>query len=380
MGWLGRSLGQFGSDIGEGYDINQQWKQRAQQMALEQARQKQEELKFPLELQELQQRVRQMGVPQYEGTTAIPGGGLGAISREPTTGAIRVNNIVQPYVTAESVGRQILNARGALSPADQGVADQYIGNLRQGMDPLKVMEDWQRFYAGAAKAQKQKRPTVDLPNGRVTTYDPWGNVGQEYDIFDAKGSVKTDLPPEIRDLVTSNMAAQERMEALRMRGEIDRADEAWKRMLAQQAFQEKKIAEKDVYDAADKALGQFLTANEQYRTIKQKQTMAWINAHIFEPWTLWNSSNMQDDVDAAEMNAEGLRQEAIRNYVVANRPIPGELSRPVGSEGIPTPTHPPPPGTQMLINGKPTGTTVPKQSMIHIDPDKIPTFNPPPGQ
>jgi hypothetical protein len=57
MGALGRALGNFGSQVGEGYDISQQWKRQSSELAMQQARQKLAELMAPLQLAELQQRI-----------------------------------------------------------------------------------------------------------------------------------------------------------------------------------------------------------------------------------------------------------------------------------------------------------------------------------
>lgn len=73
MGWIGRSIGDFGSQVGGGYDINLGWKERLQNMAMQQARQKIADMQASLQLQEFQQRIKQMSAPQFQGTAKTPG-------------------------------------------------------------------------------------------------------------------------------------------------------------------------------------------------------------------------------------------------------------------------------------------------------------------
>lgn len=88
MGWLLRSLGNAGSQAGEGFDIAQQWRQRAQQMKFDAARQKIADLMAPLQLSELRTKLKQAGLPQYEGTAPTEGGGESAIMYDPSAGSV----------------------------------------------------------------------------------------------------------------------------------------------------------------------------------------------------------------------------------------------------------------------------------------------------
>ena len=94
MGWLGRGLGQFGSDVGTGYDINLGWKERLQNMALQNARQKLADLKGPLELQELQTRLKQMQSPQPAGIVKGPGGETSGVTFDPATSTYSLKNLI----------------------------------------------------------------------------------------------------------------------------------------------------------------------------------------------------------------------------------------------------------------------------------------------
>lgn len=94
MGWLGRGIGDFGSQVGQGYDINLGWKERLQNMALQNARQKLEDLKGPLELQELQQRLKQMKAPQQAGIVKGVGGETSGVTFDPTTGTYSIKTLI----------------------------------------------------------------------------------------------------------------------------------------------------------------------------------------------------------------------------------------------------------------------------------------------
>lgn len=152
MGWLGRGLGQFQSDIGTGYEQNQLWKQRAQTMAMEQARQRIADLKAPLELQELQQRIRQMGMPQFKGITDLPGGGTGAITFEPSTGKAGIQTVVPARVTPESARQYILGEKEKLPENEKFYADSLLTQISTlGADPAKAVDAMQQFIGRRAE-------------------------------------------------------------------------------------------------------------------------------------------------------------------------------------------------------------------------------------
>jgi hypothetical protein len=100
MGWFGRGIGQFGSDVGTGYDINLGWKERLQQMALENARQKIAEMRAPLELQELQTRIKQMQSPQPAGIVKGAGGETSGVTFDPATSTYSIKTLT-PGAAAE---------------------------------------------------------------------------------------------------------------------------------------------------------------------------------------------------------------------------------------------------------------------------------------
>lgn len=70
MAWVGRSLSDFGSQIGQARDINLDWRQRQQNLSFEAARQKQTELMAPLLLLEVQQRIKALQQQQAQADPA----------------------------------------------------------------------------------------------------------------------------------------------------------------------------------------------------------------------------------------------------------------------------------------------------------------------
>lgn len=159
MGWVGRSLGDFGSQVGVGRDIAQDYRARQQQMAMEQARQKLADLMGPLQLADLQQKIKQASVPQFEGTANLPGGGVGAIQRDPNTGAITMPNLVPPTVTREAVNRQITQARATLRPNEFPYIDSLLNEVNtMGVDPSKVLDKFETYIGRADRTSAGDEP------------------------------------------------------------------------------------------------------------------------------------------------------------------------------------------------------------------------------
>jgi hypothetical protein len=94
MGWFGRSIGDFGSQVGEGYKKNLDWRAKLQNMALQNARQKQSDLKNALDMQELQQHIKQMGQPQPAGIVKGPGGEESGVTFDPITSTYSAKTLI----------------------------------------------------------------------------------------------------------------------------------------------------------------------------------------------------------------------------------------------------------------------------------------------
>jgi hypothetical protein len=117
-------------------------------MALQNARQKLADLKGPLELQELQQRIKQMGASQFKGTTELPGGGLGAITVDPNTGQPSMKPLVAPLITPEAAREHITKGRTSLPANEQYYADSLLSELTNlKADPSKVIDKWEQYLS-----------------------------------------------------------------------------------------------------------------------------------------------------------------------------------------------------------------------------------------
>jgi len=306
-------------------------------MAMEQARQKIADVMGPLQVQEILQRLNQGKQPQYEGTVNTPGGGVGAINRNPNTGAIGMNPLVPAYITPDAVGRQILNGRQSLSPQDQFYADQLLGELQMGGDPQKVLDKWLQFVPSAVKSQKQKPPVVDVNKGTVAVYDAFGN-GTEYPIYDAKGNVNPNLPPDVQKLVTSQVSAQGVLDQRKAADEERRNQEMLDRMQKSEDFRAGQTASADKIKAATTAVTEAISAFTKYQAATAGQQKVSVGEHWFEPWTLGRTSLFQPGVDEAKADAEGKRVDAIQKLKDAGMPVPEWLTKPIGTAGQGNPT------------------------------------------
>jgi len=344
VSWLGRGLGDFGSNVGEGYAINLDWRQKLQNLAMEQARQKIQDVQAPLQLQLLQEQLKKLQQPTYEGTASMPGGGLGAITYDQNTGTPKINPLIPSYITPDAVGRQILNGRQSLSPQDQFYADQLMGELQMGVDPSKVLDKWLQFVPSAVKAQKQKPPVVDVNKGTVAVFDAFGN-GTEYPIYDAKGNVNPNLPPDIQQLVASQVSAVNEREKLKANDEDRRNQQILDRMNKSEEFRQKQVdaatAEKD----ANTAVSEFINAFTKYRSASDNQSKVSAASRLYDPFTWGNAKLFQPGVDDAQIDAEGKRVAAIRALQAIGKTPQDWMMRPVGPLAVmPPPSVPPPPG------------------------------------
>jgi hypothetical protein len=224
MGWLGRGLGDFGSQVGAGYDINQQWKQRSQQMAMEQARQKLADLMGPLQLQQLQQQIKQMQAPQFQGTAKTPGGGEAAIIRDPEKGAITTQDILPGMKMTDVDARISKMIQGA--PTHQ--AKLLLQSIRERVndpngDPAVILKDAETAYSKYIEQGKpQKKEDVDLTKGVITHYDEEGNA-TTYPIFKG-GKINPDLLDAQREIVDSAITSNQNKFEQQERLQTDRMD------------------------------------------------------------------------------------------------------------------------------------------------------------
>ena len=194
MGWLGRSLGQFGSDVGTGVDISKNWAERDQQMKIAAARQKMQELMLPLQLQQLQGEIAKMNNPQFRGTVGTSGGGVGAIMTSPTG---------QPSITPLQPGADKNTIKAQIASLAQKAPKEYQDSILSlatgidaGEDPLDNLGKAQQVLAKAADKEQTKEDRAKLQ------FDPEKGIitdknKQVWSIYDPN------LPPELKNIVDS---------------------------------------------------------------------------------------------------------------------------------------------------------------------------------
>jgi hypothetical protein len=211
MGWLGRGLGDFGSQVGQGFDINLGWKERLQNMAMEQARQKQSDLKNALDMQELQTRIKQMKSPQPAGIVKGPGGETSGVTFDPATGTYSLKNLIpgtppEPkFPTLQAAAAYYLQ-KGDFDKLKL-VNDEIDRNKTQKppVEPKDAFELWRAQNPKASVADwlklQEKYKKTGAEGGTKTpfelwmaqhpkgTYDQWANESKQTDSTDATKAV-----------------------------------------------------------------------------------------------------------------------------------------------------------------------------------------------
>ena len=208
IGWLGRGLGQFGSDVAAGRDI-------AQQRTFDIAKQRLDTLKGQLDLQTLQKQLAQMGQPQPAGVQKLPSGGLGGVTFDPTTGTYSIQTLA-PGAPPEPKFSSLQQAAAYyLQKGDyeklKTVNDE-IDRTKTAQKPAEIkdpFELWRSQNANAPvadyfKLQEQyKKPAgeggIKTPfelwrqNHPKGTYEEWLGASKQEDRTDATRAVTTVL-------------------------------------------------------------------------------------------------------------------------------------------------------------------------------------------
>jgi len=161
MSWLGRSLGEFGSQIGQGHDIALDWRQREQAMKLAAARAKLEELLGPLQLEELRMRLKEMGEAKPEGVISTPGGGSAGLTFQ--GGKYGVQQL-EPGMDKNAAKAQIAKMVEAAPKEYKPALQSYADSIDAGEDPQKALEK-----ANALMGTSATHQTV---TGRLVKGDP----------------------------------------------------------------------------------------------------------------------------------------------------------------------------------------------------------------
>lgn len=214
MSWLGRSIGDFGSQVGQGFDINLGWRERLQAMALQNARQKLADLIGPLQVQELQQKLKQMQQPQAAGIEKLPSGGIGGFTFDPQTGTYGFQSLV-PGAPAEpkfptlqaaaayylqkgdfeklkAVNDEIERTKAQAKPTE--IKDPF--ELWRQQNPNTSVADWlklQEKYKKTAEGGTKTPFELWIQQHPKGTYDEWIQASKQEDRADATKAVNVAL-------------------------------------------------------------------------------------------------------------------------------------------------------------------------------------------
>ena len=148
MGWLGRGIGEFGSEVGQGHEIALDWRAKQQDMQIKAARQKLDELMLPLQLQEIQARLKQMNEPRAAGIIGTKGGGQAGVTFQPGQGYSLQN--LEAGSDPDLVKQQITKMKGGVSKEFQSSIQSHIDAIDAGADPMKELAGAQKDLEAAA--------------------------------------------------------------------------------------------------------------------------------------------------------------------------------------------------------------------------------------
>jgi hypothetical protein len=148
MGWLGRGLGSFGAQAGEASEINLDYRAKQQQMQLEAARQKLQELMMPLQMQELQARLKEMTQPKPAGLVGTRGGGQAGVTFEPGKGYSL--QTLESGADPEAVKGQIGKMKQGAPKEYQAALQSHIDAIDAGADPMKELDAAQKDMSTSA--------------------------------------------------------------------------------------------------------------------------------------------------------------------------------------------------------------------------------------
>lgn len=204
FGDIARGLGQFGSDLGAGVSM-------LQNQHLENLKSQIEKQQADMNMQILQERLKQMRSPQSMGIIPTPGGGQAGVTFDPNSGTYHEQGIVQG-MSAEQAKSVLEGYKSELPPEMRKAMDTYSSLLDSGSDPAKVVESAQKFVATQI-GKPPKHSTVDLNKGEVTDAS-----GETWSVDDPK------LPDNLKPLVASARKAQSDADARKAKDEERRSD------------------------------------------------------------------------------------------------------------------------------------------------------------
>lgn len=312
MGWLGRGLGSFGSDVGRGYDINLDWKQRLQNMVLENARQKQSELKNALDMQELQQRIKQMQSPQPAGIVKGPSGETSGVTFDPATSTYSVKNLI-PGTPPEPK-----------FPNLQAAAAYYL--QKGDFDKLKLVNDEMDRARVGKQGQEGYSDIHTDTQGNLWGFNKGTNKFERIQTTAKFRSGNEKTPSEYDQRITNYLAANGMKDTPSNR---DKADQA--------------LGVRNKQNDRTDAIKAVTTAMNAFKNFQSIQSDALKNASHFS-WLgkgKYSMDEAQNRVDAAQKDLDEKRQDAIEKLTEAGMPIPAWLQG-EGGGAVPPPPGPPP--------------------------------------
>jgi hypothetical protein len=301
MASIARSIGQFGSDIGQGYDINLDWKQRLQNLAFQQAKQKQDALMAPLQLAELQQRIRQMQNPQAAGVEKLPGGGLGGVTFK--DGVYSIQNL----------------APGApLEPKFSTLQAAAAYYLQKGdFEKLKTVNDEIERTKTQQKPSAGPKDAFELwqsQNPKASVAD-WLKLQEQYKKQPGEGGTKT--PFELWRAQNPKGTYEQWMQASKQE---DRGD-------------------------AIKSVTAVMNAQKSLQSLETGIQKSNKTFSVWNPRTWGTDPALTAITQQAVNDYEAKRQDAVAKLTDAGMPVPAWLTQASGGpQNIPPPTVPPPSG------------------------------------
>lgn len=254
MSWLARALGDFGTQTGEASSINQDFASKQQDIASKAAQQKLAALMGPLQLQELQARVKELNEPKPAGIIQTQGGGNAGVT---TQGGKYSVQPLTPGADKNAIKAQI-SAMAAKAPKEYQGALEAIGlSIDNGEDPLKALDKANTLLGQAAGKEVTNEGKTKFkfePEKGVIT----GGDGKEWSVYDPQ------LPPELKTLVDAERQRKREDDERKATLEAKRNADALTRALAVANMQEAKKAYDAVFKTAQRgaALHTFLGSVE----------------------------------------------------------------------------------------------------------------------
>ena len=197
MGWLGRSIGQFGADAGTGAGIAQDRRLKEQEAKAAQVREQLQMLMVPLQIQEIQQRIKQANQPKSIGTIGTRGGGTAGLTYDPNTGTYKTQEL-EAGADPNSIIPTIEGLKRGVPKEFQSSIQGHIDAITAGADPLKELAGAQKDAEAAAIKAAPTGSTINRLQAKYTEQLSGGDVQGAQDtlkeIADIQKATKLSTP------------------------------------------------------------------------------------------------------------------------------------------------------------------------------------------